>query len=59
MADCHEMKLDEVYGCADCGLEVTVTKECKDAATHTNAGDCCTKPDDCALVCCGKPLEKK
>lgn len=59
MPDCHEMKTNEVYGCNACGLEVTVTKECKDAGQHTDASDCCNKPGDCTLVCCGKPLEKK
>ena len=59
MPSCHEMKKGEVYVCKDCGLELQVIKECKDAGT--SAKGCCShsKGDSCNLSCCGKDLVKK
>ena len=49
MASCAEMKKGDVYYCKDCGLEMTVTKECKD----------CGKPGlACACGPCGPFLRK-
>lgn len=47
MPCCESDKIKEgdVYQCEDCGLEVTVTKDC----------GC----ESCDLTCCGKPLKKK
>ncbi len=61
MTTCHDMRLDEVYSCPDCGLEVTVTKECADVGQHSEPTDCCNPGSDkeCALTCCGRPLVKK
>lgn len=55
MANCHEMRCGEVYFCKECGLEVKVVKECKDAGVP--AADCKCAP--CALECCGESLQKK
>lgn len=44
-----QIKLGDVYYCADedgCGIEVEVKKVCG-----------CL--DECDLVCCGKPMERK
>lgn len=59
MANCHEMKQGEVYQCITCGLEVTVTNECKDRTTHNQPDSCCAKPGECQLTCCGTELTKK
>lgn len=59
MLSCHDLKLNEVYACPECGLELTVTRECKDARRHTAAGDCCTQQQDCNFVCCGQQIQKK
>ena len=39
-------KKDETYQCAECDLEIRVTKSCE-------CDECSTK-----LECCGKPLKK-
>jgi len=52
------MKLDEVYGCPDCGLEIKVIKVCD----HKGEGEdhnCCEETEDCRILCCGKDLVKK
>lgn len=60
MASCHEMKKGEIYTCPDCGLELQVVSECKDAG---NDGACACGGEDehehCNISCCGKPLVKK
>lgn len=60
MATCHDLRLNEVYGCPDCGLEITVSKECTDARDHAKATDCCNpgSAKECVLTCCGHPLKK-
>lgn len=59
MPNCHEMKNGEVYVCEDCGLELQVLKECKDAGTPAESCDCHTTADPCSMSCCGKELTKK
>jgi hypothetical protein len=61
MPTCHDLQLNQVYTCPDCGLEVTVTRECRDARQHDQHSDCCNPGSDkeCVLVCCGRPLQKK
>lgn len=61
MTTCHDMKLNEVYLCPDCGLEITITKECTDAGTHGQPTDCCNpgSAKACVLTCCGEPLQKR
>jgi len=55
MAHCHDMKKGEVYVCQECGLELKVVKECREA--ETPAEQCCCTP--CQFVCCGEELVKK
>jgi len=59
--NCHEMKMGQVYVCDDCGLELQVTKECRDAGTP--AEDCGCHDDagaePCVFSCCGKSLRLK
>jgi len=57
MTNCHELKLDEVYECPGCGLELKVVKECKDVGQP--ADDCCGSDENCTILCCGKELVKK
>jgi hypothetical protein len=47
---CHDMKTGQLFRCEDCGLELKVVNECRDAG---KPGDC---DSECKLVCCGKPL---
>jgi hypothetical protein len=58
MANCHDMKMDEVYSCPDCGLELKVVKTC-DHGGEGEDHNCCQETDDCQIVCCGKALVKK
>jgi len=55
MAHCHEMGIGEVYVCEDCGLELKVTKECRDVGKPTDECAC----DARGFQCCGKPLKLK
>jgi hypothetical protein len=59
MPNCHEMKKGEVYVCEDCGLELQVVKECKDAGTPAEECGCHTTADPCTMFCCGTELVKK
>jgi len=56
MITCHDMKLDEVYVCKSCGLELKVVHECDDSAP-----DCGCHPNatPCTFSCCGTALERK
>ncbi len=56
---CHDMRIDEVYVCPDCGLELKVVAECKDAGKPASDCGCGDDEGHCALTCCGKPLVKK
>jgi len=55
MSKCSDMKLDEVYVCEDCGLELAVVKECGDEETENATCEC----TPCAITCCEKELVKK
>lgn len=55
MASCHEMKKGEVYLCEECGIELQVVAECKDAGNAS----CGTGGESCTFSCCGKELVKK
>lgn len=60
MATCHDMKMDEVYTCPACGLELKVVTECKDQGTPKQDCGCHTTPTDaCTFTCCGQELVKK
>jgi hypothetical protein len=56
MVTCHDMKMDEVYVCKSCGLELKVMHECEDSAA-----DCGCHPNatPCTFSCCGTALERK
>jgi hypothetical protein len=49
---CMNMKAGDTLVCSDCGMELKVTKECKECAEGTT---CCTEPS--VFQCCGKDLE--
>lgn len=55
MASCNEMRKGEVYACEDCGLELEVIKECKEAGTASETSQCAP----CPIMCCGEELKKK
>jgi hypothetical protein len=60
MPSCNDMKKGEVYYCAQCGLELKVMKECKDADDEATTCACCGEDDICCdITCCGEPLTKK
>ncbi len=59
MLSCHNMKKGEIYVCEECGLELQVVKECKDAGTPAEECGCHPKADPCTFSCCGKDLVKK
>jgi len=59
MANCHEMRNGEVYGCEECGLELQVIKECKDVGTPAEECACHPVASACTFSCCGKDLVKK
>jgi hypothetical protein len=51
---CADLKLNQVWVCDTCGLEIKIAKECDCAKEPSGA----CKPDDC-LTCCDKPLKLK
>jgi hypothetical protein len=54
MSCCSELKLNQVWVCEECGLEVKIVKEC-DCLTE---GAKACKVKEC-LICCDKPLKLK
>ncbi len=52
MANCCDMKENDVYFCDACGLELKVSKACTCKAGSEEA---CSVP----LSCCGKEMQKK
>jgi hypothetical protein len=51
---CVDLKLNQVWVCETCGLEIKVVKEC-DCLQDTSKT---CEPDLC-LTCCNKPLKLK
>jgi len=51
--NCHDMRKGDVLVCEGCGLELQVTKECKDCGEPASACEC----GPCTFVCCDKELE--
>lgn len=51
---CADLKVNQVWVCETCGLEIKVVKECN--CVQEGAQACA--PDDC-LTCCNKPLKLK
>ncbi len=59
MPGCGDMKQGEVYYCTDCGLELKVMKECREASQGDTCG-CDTEAETCCeITCCDKPLVLK
>jgi len=56
MVSCHEMKLDQVYVCEECGLELKVVSECREAGTPEEECSCQVHG---GFECCGEPLKLK
>ena len=56
MVNCHDMKLDQVYICDDCGLELKVIAECKECGTTDESCGC---DEHCDFACCGIPMKLK
>jgi hypothetical protein len=56
MAHCTEMKVDQIWHCEVCGLEIKVVKECT-CSEDPSSPDAC--PQDAVLICCSKPLVLK
>jgi hypothetical protein len=55
MPSCHEMKMNQVYVCGTCGLELKVVKECTECGTETSSESCgCV--EECSFECCGGPM---
>lgn len=53
MVHCHDMQMNEIYECKNCGLELKVVKTCQDS------DDSCGCSDDAGFTCCGAALVKK
>jgi len=50
------MKLGQVYVCEECGLELEVVKECKEAGLPDEECSCAAHG---GFECCGEPLKLK
>ena len=55
MPSCHDMKIDDVYMCEDCGMELKVVKQCDESEVPADECGC----DPCTFVCCGTEIVKK
>lgn len=55
MAQCHQMKVGEIYMCKDCGLELQVVKSCVEEEAPEESCSC----TPCQFVCCDQDLVKK
>ncbi|MBI0583645.1 MAG: hypothetical protein ISF22_05390 [Methanomassiliicoccus sp.] len=55
MPGCSDMKMDQVYVCGECGLELKVVKECTECGTEQSSQSCgCVQ--ECSFDCCGSPM---
>jgi hypothetical protein len=59
MAGCSDMKVGQVYTCADCGIELQVVKACKPEAAETGCGCHTGEQQECVISCCDKELTLK
>jgi hypothetical protein len=59
MAGCHDMKVDEIYTCEECGVELKVVKECMHSDLPADQCGCHEEGEECTFTCCGKPLALK
>jgi hypothetical protein len=54
------MKMDEIYECKGCGLQLKVVAECKDVGKPVADCGCHdAKEQECHITCCGHDLVKK
>jgi len=53
------MKKGEVYTCPDCGIELQVIKECRDAGKPADDCGCHDDDEPCGFTCCGEALVLK
>jgi hypothetical protein len=53
------MKKGDIYVCEDCGIELKVVKDCKEAGIPVESCSCQTSDEACTFSCCGKELVKK
>lgn len=56
MTSCHDMRLNQVYVCGDCGLELKVVKECEEVGMPEEECSCEVHG---GFECCGEPLTLK
>jgi hypothetical protein len=56
MAHCSEMKIDQVWLCEVCRLEIKVLKGCSCSSDPSAEEEC---PPDVQLICSRKPLTLK
>jgi hypothetical protein len=57
MVLCADLKEGDILRCPECGLELTITKVCRDSGTPLScdeSGPCCND----AFKCCDKEMEK-
>jgi hypothetical protein len=59
MTTCHDMKKGDIFVCTDCGLELEVIKECKEAGTPAEDCACHVEGNPCTFSCCGQDLVKR
>jgi hypothetical protein len=59
MATCHDMRKGEIYVCEDCGIELQVVAECRDAGTPAEQCGCHAEGESGGFFCCNRPLKKK
>jgi hypothetical protein len=52
---CSDMKVGQIFYCADCGLELQVVKECTEC--DSDEGTC--SEETCTFSCCNEPMKLK
>jgi len=58
MPSCNEMKMNQVYVCESCGLELKVVKECSECGMETSSSaEACGCAQGCSFDCCGSPMK--
>jgi hypothetical protein len=58
LTSCSQMKMNQVYYCEDCGIELKVVKECTECGTKVSTSACgCT--EECSFECCGQPMKMR
>jgi len=59
MPSCNEMKMNQVYVCESCGLELKVVKECSECGVETSSSsaEACGCAQGCSFDCCGSPMK--